>query len=263
MATSAKPTIIIVHGGWHGPASYEKLTTALESAGYEVHVPHLPSMNQARPPNADLSTDTELVRGYVEALVRAGRTVVALLHSYGGQVGTNALRGLGLEARAAAGLAGGVSHLVYLSGYAVPEGTAMMDKVGEFGHMDLVPVAFDFAEDGSCVHRDPRLLLVGPRRPSDDDAEVEAYLKTLARWNGKCMYQATEHAAWRGIPVAYIYTTADMTVPLDYQKNFVEGLEKAGRKVQTFELAAGHCPNFTAPQGVVDAVNKVILGNGL
>ncbi|RYP56778.1 hypothetical protein DL770_010814 [Monosporascus sp. CRB-9-2] len=228
MATSTKPAIVIVHGGWHVPASYEKLATALESAGYEVHVPRLPSMNQARPPNADLSTDTELVRSYVEALVGAGRTVLALLHSYGGQVGTNALRGLGLEARSAAGLAGGVSHLVYLSGYAVPEGTAMMDKVREFGHMDLVPVAFDFAEDGSCVHRDPRPLLVGPGGPSGDGAEVEAYLETLARWNGKCMYQATEHAAWREIPVAYIYTTADMTVPLDYQKDFVEGLEKAG-----------------------------------
>ncbi|RYO84051.1 hypothetical protein DL766_008226 [Monosporascus sp. MC13-8B] len=125
--------------------------------------------------------------------------------------------------------------------------------------MDLVPLAFDFAEDDSCAHRDPRPLLVGPGQ-SDDDADVEAYLKTPARWNGKCMYQATEHAAWCEIPLAYIYTTADMTVPLDYQRNLVEGLEKAGRKVQTFELATGHCPNFTAPQGVVDVVNKVVSG---
>jgi pimeloyl-ACP methyl ester carboxylesterase len=141
-----------------------------------------------------------------------------------------------------------------MTAYAVPEGTAMMDKVKEFGNMDLVPLAFDFAEDDSCVHRDPKTFVVGP---GPDDAEIDRYLGTFVRWNGKCMYQASKHAAWREIPVSFIYTTADMTVPIDYQKNFVEGLEKAGRKVQTFELATGHCPNFTATEGVVDAIVKV------
>lgn len=131
-----------------------------------------------------------------------------------------------------------------------------MDKVKEFGNMDLVPVAFDFADDGTCIHRNPKVLLVGP----GDEDEVEAYLKTFIRWNGNCMYEAIEHSARREIPTAYIYTTADMTVPIQYQKHVVEGLEKAGRKVQTFELETSHCPNFAAPQGVVDAVNKTALG---
>ncbi|KAI5863660.1 alpha/beta-hydrolase [Durotheca rogersii] len=244
-----------VHGGWHVPESYGELTAALQSAGYDVHVPRMPSTNPVRPPDADLSSDTALIRSYVESLVQDGRTVVALMHSYGGQVGTNALHGLGVAARSARGLPGGVSRLVYMTAYAVAEGTAMMDKVKEFGHIDLVPVAFDFAEDGSCVSSDPKTLVVGPGR---DEAETEAYLNTLVRWNGKCMYQPLEHCAWREIPVAYIYTTADMTVPLDYQKNFVEGMEKAGVKVQTYELATGHCPNFTATEAVVAVVDKVV-----
>ncbi|KAI1641856.1 alpha/beta-hydrolase [Daldinia loculata] len=257
MATTTKPTIIIIHGGWHVPESYEDLITALELAGYEVHVPRLPSINQVRPPNADLSDDTALIRSYVESLVRAGRTVVALTHSYGGQVGTNALYGLGLEARSSKGLKGGVSRLIYMTAYAGTEGTSMMDKVKEFGNMDLVPIAFDFAEDDTVVSRDPKTLVVGPGR---DEAETEAYLKTLHRWNGKCMYQPLEHCAWRDIPVTYIYTTADMTVPFDYQKTFVDTIEKSGNKVQTFELATGHCPNFTATQGVVDVINKALSG---
>ncbi|RYO91359.1 hypothetical protein DL763_005033 [Monosporascus cannonballus] len=81
IASCTKPTIVIAHGDWHVPASYKRLATALESAGYEVHVLRLPSVNQARPPNADLSTDTEFMRSYVESLARAGHTVVALLHS--------------------------------------------------------------------------------------------------------------------------------------------------------------------------------------
>lgn len=41
-----KPTLVIVHGGWHVPESYKKLVVALERAGYEVHCPRLPSTNQ-------------------------------------------------------------------------------------------------------------------------------------------------------------------------------------------------------------------------
>ncbi|KAI1819534.1 alpha/beta-hydrolase [Xylaria intraflava] len=257
MSTPAKPTLVVVHGGWHVPESFKKFRSALESEGFEVHIPRLPSTNGARPPNADLHTDSLLVRSYIESLVRAGRTVVAIMHSYGGQVGTNALYGLGVEARAKQGQPGGISHLIYLTGYAVSEGTAMMDKVKEFGNMDLVPFVFDFADDDSCLMRDPKGVLVGPGL---SESELDEYVGTLVRWNGKCMYQPLEHAAWREIPISFVYTTADATVPLAYQKNFVEGIEKAGRKVQTFELDTGHCPTATAIEGVVQIVNKVIFG---
>ncbi|KAI0438672.1 alpha/beta-hydrolase [Xylaria telfairii] len=257
MAADTKPTLFIIHGGWHTPDSYKKLTSSLETRGYEVHVPRLPSTNGSRPPNADLVTDSLLVRSYVESLIRAGRTVVVIMHSYGGQVGTNSLYGLGLEARAKQGLPGGISHLIYMTAYAVPEGNAMMDKVKEFGNEDLVPLVFDFADDKTCLFRDPKGLMIGP---GVSDAEVDEYLTTFVRWNGNGMYQASEHAAWRDIPTSYIYTTTDMTVPLAYQQNIVEGLEKAGRKVQTFTLETGHCPNLTATEDVVEIVEKVIAG---
>lgn len=178
------------------------------------------------------------------------------MHSYGGQVGSDALVGLGQETRAKEGLSGGVSHLIYLAGYAVPEGIAMMDIVQEFGNMDLVPIAFDFAADDTCVSTDPRTLLVGPSDlPAD---EVDEFLATLVRWNGKCMYLPSRHAAWREIPVGYVYSTNDMTVPFNYQKSFVENMEKAGRSVRTFELATGHCPQVTATAGVVDAIEQLL-----
>lgn len=104
------------------PENYSKLTKALEAAGHEVHVPRHPSMNQERPPTAGLAEDTANMRSYVKKLVESGRRVIALLHSYGGQVGTNALHGLGLEGRSAKGLLGGVSDLVYMGAFALPEG---------------------------------------------------------------------------------------------------------------------------------------------
>ncbi|KAJ8125352.1 hypothetical protein O1611_g8288 [Lasiodiplodia mahajangana] len=259
MASPIKPTILIVHGGWLVPRSYAKLTAALESSGFEVHIPRLTSVKNVRPPEGDLTSDTRVVREYAENLLKDGRTIIALLHSYGGQVGSNALYGLGVEARSAQNLPGGISDLIYMTAYAVPEGTAMMDKVKEFNNMDLVPVAFDIGEDDSLLSQNPKAFLVSPGE-DDDEKEVENFLGTLERWNAKCMYEGIKHAAWREIPVSFIYTTKDMTVPIHYQKNFVENLEKEGRKVRTFELATGHCPNFTATEGVVDAVKQVVSG---
>ncbi|KAE8138751.1 Alpha/beta hydrolase fold-1 [Aspergillus pseudotamarii] len=238
----SNPAILLVHGAWHIPAHYAEFTSALRSKGHEVHVPRLLSMNEARPPNADLSSDTDLIRSYVESLVEAGREVVVLMHSYGGQVGTNALVGLGAEARKQQGRTGGVVRLIYIAAFAVTENNSMISVVEAFGH-------------GDCVSRDPKNLIVGPGR---SDEETDAYIAAMPRWNGKAMYQAVERCAWRDIPVSYIYSTADMTVPLDYQKSFVEKMREAGRDVNTFEVETGHCPTFTKFEEVAKIVDGVV-----
>ncbi|KAI0969726.1 Alpha/beta hydrolase fold-1 [Xylaria arbuscula] len=236
-----RPSILIVHGGWHVPQSYVKLVTALESRGFEVHIPRLPSMDNVRPPKGDLSDDTNIIRSFTENLLKEGKTIIALLHSYGGHVGSNALYGLGLEARSAQGLPGGISHLIYLAGYMLLEGTTMIDKIREFGQESFIPINFDIAET-TVVYT--------------DEKELDDYVNTFERWNIQCIHQSVEHGAWREIPVSYVYTTHDIVVAASYQKHFVETLEKEGYKVQTFELATGHCPNLTALEGVVDVVKK-------
>ncbi|KAI1822085.1 Alpha/beta hydrolase fold-1 [Xylaria intraflava] len=257
MTTKPKPTLFIVHGGWHVPESYKKLTRALESQGYEVHLPRLPSVNGARPPNADLSTDTLLIRSYVESLVRTGRIVVVIMHSYGGLVGSNALHGLGLEARAKQSLAGGVSKLIYLTAYLVPEGVSAMDKNREFGSEHLVPVVMDIADDNTCLWRDPKGLMIGPW---PDEAEVEENANTFVRWNMNALNHRPENAAWREIPFTYTFTTLDMTLPLSYQQSMVELVQKSGYEPRIYELETGHCPHLTATERVVEIVNEVING---
>ncbi|EDU42157.1 alpha beta-Hydrolase [Pyrenophora tritici-repentis] len=251
---SHKPTIVIVSGAWHVPESYSKLTKALKKAGYEVHVPRLPSMNEARPPTANLESDTEFMRDFIKGLIDKGQTIAALMHSYGGQVGTNALYDLGLNNRSA-----GVSQLIYMTAFAQEAGWSMIDKVEEFGQGDLIPLAFDFADDKTVVSRDPKTLLVGNTTLPESD--VDAYLNTLVRWNGQCMYDRITKTAWKDIPVSYIHTTQDMTVPFDYQKSMVEIMRKAGREVRTFEVESGHCPNFTATSDIVKAVEEILGGS--
>ncbi|KAI1260520.1 alpha/beta-hydrolase [Xylariaceae sp. FL1019] len=258
MSPNVKPTIILVPGAFHTPQSYLKLTNALEPYGYEVHVPRLPTTNQVRPPNADLASDTELVRGYVESLVQAGRTVVVVGHSYGGQVVSNALCGLGTETRSAKGLAGGVSKLIYLVGYVLEKGKSTSDKFAEFGDAANAHLVFDMAEDGSMVIRDPKMYL-GLEYPGQvTDEEVAAFCETLCRWNGKAMLQPLENEAWREIDSCYIHTQLDVSITPPEQESMVNTLRQTGREVKTASVESGHCPHFNAAQAVADAMDEMI-----
>lgn len=98
----------------------------------------------------------------------------------------------------------------------------MVDVVKSHGHGELIPAAFLSDEDQSVVGADPKNLIVG--EGGSDPAELGACVGTFVRWNGKCMYQRIDK---RQIPVSYINTTRDMTVPFDYQKDVIGGLETA------------------------------------
>ncbi|KAJ5638663.1 hypothetical protein N7528_001053 [Penicillium herquei] len=253
MATP-KPDILIICGAWHVPANYDKLRGILESQGHTVHVPYLPTVNCSRPPTADMYTDSDVIAKAVTDLADAGRSVVVLMHSYGGMVGTNGLADLGFETRKQQGLPGGVIRLVYMSASAHLEGESMMNIVEEFGQVHLIFLAFDFAEDRTCVSLYPRELVVGPGLSEED---LENYVKLLVRWNGDGMYQPLKYSAWRKIPVTYILTTKDMTIPYDYQKRMVSTMEAEGREVQQFTLESGHCANITHAEEVAKIIDEV------
>lgn len=180
MTSDNKPTIVIIGGASHTPASYNKFASSLRASGFEVHVPRLASCNEARPPNSDLADDTKLIRSYVESLVFAGRTVVPIGHSYGGQVMSNALYGLGLEARSSQGLKGGISNLIYMAAYILPEGMSTYDKSKEFSNLKDAHLIFETAEDNTMVLRDAYLIL-SLRDPGTKEAEIRQYVKSLCR----------------------------------------------------------------------------------
>ncbi|KAL4904570.1 hypothetical protein BDW74DRAFT_178667 [Aspergillus multicolor] len=252
--SSAKPTIVIVHGAWHNPTHYCGLADALRALGHEVLIPGLLSMNGARPPNADLYTDTDHIRRYVEPLADAGRTLVVLMHSYGGQVGTNALKGLDTRTRKEANLPGGVVRLVYMCAHALTEETSMFRIAKAAGCEQALLDAFVIADDGSLEYREVRERLVGLGL---EENELEDYVARLRPWNGKGLYQEITAAAWRDIPVSYIFTLQDLLMPVAYQHAMVKALRGAGREAETFELETGHCPHVTAMDEVVGILHMI------
>ncbi|OGM42347.1 hypothetical protein ABOM_007906 [Aspergillus bombycis] len=249
----SKPTLLLISGAWHTPKSYSKFTQALRNNGYEVHVPRLPSMNGANPPNADLTTDTDLIHGYVESLVFAGRTVVVIMHSYGGQVGTNAVLDLGLNGRKKRGLTGGVSHLVYMCASLFTEGACILDIAKEFGTADQIANASDILE--LFPREDLKALMAGP---GVDDVDAENLVSTLTKWNGDAMLQPLERCAWREIPATYIHTTKDAAVPFEFQKVMVEKARAQGGVFDTVELDAGHGVHLSMTTEVAKIIDRVV-----
>ncbi|RDW83786.1 alpha/beta hydrolase [Aspergillus mulundensis] len=254
---SPKATILLIHGGWQTPAHYATLTTYLRAAGHEVHAPRLPSTNGARPPTATLATDTALIRSTAEGLVSAGHKLIVLMHSYGGQVGTNALAGLSVATRAKQSLPGGIARLVYIAAFALAPGESMMGMVKEMGDEGLIAVAFEFDSDGIARDRDPRNLLVGPGLA---EAELDAFVASLVVWNGSVMYQGLEECAWMdgGVRVSYVCTVNDMTVPLGYQRVMIERMREGGKEVEVFEMETGHCPQVTMPKELGEIVSGIV-----
>jgi pimeloyl-ACP methyl ester carboxylesterase len=119
--SQSKPTILIVHGAWHHPAYLQSLIKALQEREYDVSCPHLPTCNNAVPPNKTLGDDVRLIRDTAIELADEGKEIVALMHSYGGIVGTDALAEVSFQIRSKSGLKGGVRRLLYMCAF-VPQG---------------------------------------------------------------------------------------------------------------------------------------------
>ena len=125
-----KPTIVLVGGAWHTAAYLKPLATALEAADYPTLTLALPSVD-ASPAKADFGDDVALVSSTAKGLAADGKYIVAVMHSFGGIVGTEALQGLG---QAFTKWKGAVLGLVYIAAMLPKKGDsfeAYLDSMGD------------------------------------------------------------------------------------------------------------------------------------
>lgn len=125
------PSFLIVPGAWHQPEAYGTLVTSLRKAGYSAIVSSLPSCDPQDPQKATCSADAEAIRKQILQLLEdEGKHVIVVCHSYGGIPGGGAALGLSKIARAKEGKQGGVTGLVFVSGFVVPEGSSLLITLG-------------------------------------------------------------------------------------------------------------------------------------
>lgn len=116
------PSIAFVPGFWEGTEPFQIVMSLLSKKDFQTMICPLPSTGTTSPGNPSMEDDIAAIRSQIEEAVAEGKVVVMVLHPAGGFLGSNAIEGLSVNARAEQGLKGGVVGIVLVTGAIYPEG---------------------------------------------------------------------------------------------------------------------------------------------
>jgi pimeloyl-ACP methyl ester carboxylesterase len=129
---SLKPTLIFVHGAWHTPESWAKVIPLMEAEDYKCLACRLPSVNSN--PHKRIEDDIKAVREAIESEISQSNDVVLVVHSYGGAVGSSALKGLTPPKEqgttSSKSSSGRILGMVMLASFFVPTGLTFLGGLG-------------------------------------------------------------------------------------------------------------------------------------
>jgi pimeloyl-ACP methyl ester carboxylesterase len=230
----SQATVVLVHGAFAESASWNDVISRLQDQGYTVIA--------AANPIRSVSGDAEFVASIFEAVEGP---IVAVGHSYGGTVITNAVRDNE-----------NVEALVYVAGYAPEEGESALELSGRFPGSTLgdtlwtVPLSDgstdlyiqqekyhrQFAED---VPAEQTTLMAVGQRPLRDVAANEA----------------SGPPAWKSIPSWFVFGELDKNIPVAAHRFMAE---RAGaREVMEIE-GASHAVGVSHPDEVTDVILRAL-----
>jgi pimeloyl-ACP methyl ester carboxylesterase len=226
----SQATVVLVHGAFAESASWNDVISRLQDQGYTVIA--------AANPIRSVSGDAEFVASIFEAVEGS---IVAVGHSYGGTVITNAVRDNE-----------NVEALVYVAGYAPEEGESSLELSGRFPGSTLgdtlwtVPLSDgstdlyiqqekyhgQFAED---VPAEQTTLMAVGQRPLRDVAANEA----------------SGPPAWRSIPSWFVFGELDKNIPVAAHRFMAE---RAGAREVVEIEGASHAVGVSHPDEVADVI---------
>ncbi|MCJ1435568.1 hypothetical protein MMC27_004942 [Xylographa pallens] len=233
-----KPTLVFVPGIWVGPVIYDSVAATLHDRyGYTITTISLPSTGKESPNAPSMKDDADAIRAAIKPLIDDGRELIMILHSAGGFLGSGAIEGLGIEARAKEGKKGGVSKLVCLA--------AALPEVGfDHGTVD-VPFFKYVGERMYCA--DPISNLFNDLPPADAESwSNKLSFQPAHGWHGVISY-----TGWKEVPSIYLICENDIVVPAEVQKYFAAN---AGSEIVT--CTAGHMPMLSQPEKVVEVIRR-------
>lgn len=246
-----KPVIFIITGAWHVPEHYRLLSNYLRHQGHVVQCPLLPTNSNAYPPSMTLDDDVNQIRTMVLEYLDAGRDVVALMHSYGGVVGSNALAGLGATDRKQGGH---VKALVYMSAF-IPFETESL--AGIFG--GGLPPFLSCNDQGLIDVDNPHWHFYHDLTPDQQKEYVDRLACHPVAAQFESLRQPVTVSAWKTIPVTYLFCREDKALPIQVQEMMVDRIEKTepGLVVDREYNEWSHSPFISVPGKVMAVVERV------
>jgi pimeloyl-ACP methyl ester carboxylesterase len=249
MSPATKPTILLVHGAFHGSWCWKYLTPTLEALGYPTETLDMPSASGI--PGSTQFDDAAHVRSIVDSLLRNGKRVVILAHSYGGLIASAALAGLSKNNNDT------LIGLIDLSAFILPGGIdhgALIRSLGGSPYMD-----WDTPAEGLVVTKDPKNMFYAPDVPDDlaEWAIAQLHPQSMTATNGIVPPQAWEDETYTG-QLGYIRCTADLAVKIEGQDKMIEGAGGKERWVTRTLEGAGHSPFLSRPNQLAAVVDEIV-----
>lgn len=119
--SSQKPVYVLLGGVCHTPAFMTPLIAELQKLGYDATAVAYATMG----PNIETAEQWDDVRAVQDAVSHIvdeqQRDVILMLHSYGGWVGSRAVKGLDKETREKNGKKNGIMEVVFLAAFLIPD----------------------------------------------------------------------------------------------------------------------------------------------
>jgi pimeloyl-ACP methyl ester carboxylesterase len=222
------PTIVLVHGAFADGSAWQDVVPLLQSRGYKV----LAVQNSL----AMLAEDVATTKRVIDAETRAGRTVVAVGHSYGGAVISGA----------AAGNAN-VRALVFIAAFA-PDANEPVGAFNEQYPSDLgaalLPDAAGFLYIDAAKYHDVFAADVPTRQ-----TRVMAVAQRPV--HGAILAQSVPTAAWRAIPSWYLVAQEDRAISPQLERFYARRMN-----AKTSEIKSSHLPLISHPQRVAALIDE-------
>lgn len=231
------PSLLLVHGSWHGPWCWEKLTPELDRLGIAWRTVALPCVGDDASKLGTVADDAAVIE---KAAREIAGDVVVVAHSYGGVPTT--------EAR----LGANVKHLVYLGAFMPDVGQALLNLLPP-GPLPPVVIA---REDGATQVNLP--IAVDTFYADCDAATAQWAVDHLRLHNSICNVTPVSRASWRDIPSTFIVLTEDHASPPFMQR------ELAKQATHVREMATSHSPFLSEPKALATMLAEIAgASNGM
>jgi pimeloyl-ACP methyl ester carboxylesterase len=238
---SGAPTVVLVHGAFADASSWNGVIERLQAKGVQAKAPANPLRG--------ISIDSAYIAGVLE---ETPGPVIAVGHSYGGAVITNAAK-----------QAKNVVALVYVAAFATEEGEVLGDV--EEGSKDsvlnsaLVPLHYPAANGGEPAVE----FAIDPAKfhdafAADLPAEETAVMAATQRPVAESGFSEQGGApAWKDLPSWAVVATGDKAAGADVIRSMAE---RAGATIT--EVDGSHVIMISQPQAVTDVILEAVAAVG-
>jgi pimeloyl-ACP methyl ester carboxylesterase len=228
-SASARPNVVLVHGGFVDGSGWQGVYNALKKGGYAVTIVQNPTFS--------LADDVAVTR---RALATQTGPVILVGHSYGGAVITEA----GNDPR--------VAGLVYVAAFAPDRGESVSSLIKDPPPGAPVPPILP-PQDGYLFLDKAKF---SASFAADVSPEAAAFMAdSQVPWGVEALSGTITEPAWRSKPSWYLVATDDRMIPPDAQRAMSK---RAGSRV--VEVKGSHAVYVSQPEAVASVIEKAAQG---